>query len=233
MDERTLYGGKDPRNVPAYTPREAAQFLDVPESTVRAWCFGQADPVRGTRFRRVIRAAAPKERLLSFSNLVELFVLASLRRRHRVNLSDVRRLIDVIRKETRSDSPLADSTLASDEAGRLFVEWAGRVFNVSNEWQQEMVPVVRQYLRRVERDEHGVPVRLYPFTTRNVDDERRTVVIDPRVAFGRPCIVGTSVPVVSLIERFEAGDRIVDLAEDFGLRTDVVEEAVRFDRRAA
>lgn len=71
------------------------------------------------------------------------------------------------------------------------------------------------------------------FTTRDVSDDRRSVVIDPRISFGRPCLTETSVPIVSLIERFEAGDRISALARDFGVARDLVEEAVGFDRRAA
>jgi uncharacterized protein (DUF433 family) len=227
-----IYGGKDPRDLPAYTAAEAAQFVRVPNSTVRAWCFGQAVPSRDSHFKPVLLAADPRGRMLSFKNLVELFVLASLTRRHRVRLGDVRTLVRRMRERGSSKHPLADATLSSDEAGQLFVEEAGHVLNVSARWQEEMKPIVAEHLRRVERDAHGIPRKLFPFTTTRLEDTRRPVVIDPRVSFGQPCLAGTGIPVVNVVERWEAGDDIGSIARDYGRPPNDVEEAIRFLRAA-
>jgi hypothetical protein len=114
-------------------------------STLRAWCLGQQSWNRTNRFHAVVQIADMKERLLSFRNLIELHVLSSLRR-HAVPLKDVRRFVARFRRELGSEHPLADASLSDDGAGRLFVDIAGKVFNVSAEWQQEMQPVVESYL---------------------------------------------------------------------------------------
>lgn len=228
---REIYGGRDPRDLPAYTPPEAARYLHVPPSTLRAWCFGQDSWNRSNRFQPVVEVADVENRLLSFRNLVELHVLSSIRRRD-VPLRYIRELVARFREEFSSDHPLADANLATDGAGQLLVEIAGRVFNVSREWQQEMRPIVDRYLRRIARDPEGVPIKLFPFTTSRTDDERMPVVIDPRLQFGRPCLVGTGIPVDVLVERFEAGDTIDLLAEDYGRDRQEIEEAIRFDHRA-
>ncbi len=170
--------------------------------------------------------------MLSFKNLVELFVLAALTRRHRVRLGDVRELVGRLKERGRSKHPLADATLASDDAGQLFLEEAGHVLNVTAGWQTEMEPIVAEHLRRIERDKHGIPLKLFPFTTTRLDDPRRPVVIDPRVSFGQPCLAGTGVPVVNLVERWEAGDDIASLAEDYGRKAAEVEEAIRYLKAA-
>jgi uncharacterized protein (DUF433 family) len=59
------------------------------------------------------------------------------------------------------------------------------------------------------------------------------VVVDPRRAFGRPVIAGTSVPVTDIRGRFDAGDSIGTLAGDYDLRADQIEEALRAAPKAA
>ncbi len=95
-----------------------------------------------------------------------------------------------------------------------------------------MKEIISVYLRRIERDATGVPIKLYPFTRRSEseaapDSDPRIVVMNPSVSFGRPVIVGTGIPVVSIYERYQAGDSVASLARDFNLATGAIEEAIR------
>jgi hypothetical protein len=38
---KELYGGQDPRLIPAYSVEEAAHHLQLPRARVRAWVFGR------------------------------------------------------------------------------------------------------------------------------------------------------------------------------------------------
>jgi hypothetical protein len=91
---------QDLREVPAYTIAEAAGYLRLPKSTLRAWLVGQPYHVGEVRkfFRPVIDIADPKHRSLSFINLVEAFVLAGLRRQHTVPLPKVRKAVEYLRR---------------------------------------------------------------------------------------------------------------------------------------
>jgi len=118
----------------------------------------------------------------------------------------------------------------------LFVEELDRILNVSRHGQVEMGELIRVHLQRIERDPHGVPIKLYPFTRKQPRKESlKSVVMDPRIAFGRPVLVGTAVPTTVLADRFKAGDSLNDLAEDYGAQPQAIEEAIRceFDRRQA
>ena len=46
-------------------------------------------------------------------------------------------------------------------------------------------------------------------------DAPTPVEMDPRIAFGRPVLVGRGVPTAVLADRFKAGDTMTELAADF------------------
>lgn len=62
MTKIDLYRGRDPRDVPTYGIGEAANYLRLPPTTLRAWVTGSTG---------VIPLASTRPPLLSFWNLVE------------------------------------------------------------------------------------------------------------------------------------------------------------------
>jgi uncharacterized protein (DUF433 family) len=95
-----------------------------------------------------------------------------------------------------------------------------------------MKEIIGVYLKRIERDARGLPIKLYPFT-RDTQAEAapvsdpRVVVMNPIISFGRPIIAGTGIPVAAIYERYKAGDSVADLADDFRLGIGAIEEAIR------
>jgi uncharacterized protein (DUF433 family) len=86
--------------------------------------------------------------------------------------------------------------------------------------------LINLHIERIEiKDE--MPVRLYPFSRDPSPDVPRFVLIDPEIRFGRPTVKGA--PTDVLIERWRAGDSPQDLADDYGLTTEEVEEALRYE----
>ena len=211
----------DPRDVPAYTVGEAAHYLGVPKSTLRSWFAGQ----RG--FRPVIRPADARNLGLSFSNLVEAYVLTAIRRRHHVALSTIRRGLDYLVRKLGAKRPLLEKEFATNGVD-LFVDHLGDIVNISRDGQVEMADLIRAYLERVDRDAKGLPIKLYPFMRNQAPREQpRTVVIDPRVSFGRPVIAGTGIPTAALAEQFKAGDSVHTLAKEYGADEEAVWDAIR------
>jgi len=60
----------------------------------------------------------------------------------------------------------------------------------------------------------------------------RPIVIDPTIAFGRPVVDRSFVSTRSILERIDAGESIDDVANDYELSVEAVEEAVLFERAA-
>src|SRR5438132_998305 len=76
MQANNLYGGQDPREMPAYSIPEAAHYLQIPPSTLRSWTKGWRYPTRAGEKRSaplITPPAAPEQGplLLSFVNVVE------------------------------------------------------------------------------------------------------------------------------------------------------------------
>ena len=217
------------RRPPAYSYVEAAHYLNLPPSTLSSWFRGQAytqdDQVR--QFRPVIRLDGQAGKGLSFLNLVEAHVLAAIRREHRIPLQKVRNALEYVKKKLGIERPLADARFETDGVD-LFVRELEKLVNVSREGQLKIEPAIRSFLRRIKRDPDGIPIKLYPFTRKSLStDEPAPIEIDPRVAFGRPVLIGRAVPTAVLADRFKAGDLLADLTEDYDTSTQNIEEAIR------
>jgi uncharacterized protein (DUF433 family) len=225
-----IYAGRRPEDVPAYTLREAARLVSVPRSTLRAWVMGRTFPKRGGpgRSPRIIVPAVADGSFLSFTNVVEAHVLSALRKKHELELEAIRKAVRYVHEKLEVERPLAMEQFKTDGVS-LFVERFGALIDAGAEGQIAMREVLAAYLERIEYD-RGRAIRFFPL---HRESAPRLVVVDPRRAFGRPVIVGTSVPVVDIRARFDAGDGIEELARDYELSVDRIEEALRAAPKAA
>jgi uncharacterized protein (DUF433 family) len=223
-----FHGSVDPREMPAYGIVDASHYLLIPTATLRSWVLGRKYPTqRGEKlFRPVIQLADLTKPRLSFLNLIEAHVLDAIRREHEIPLPKVRIALEYLQKKSYSNHPLADHAFETDGID-LFVEKYGQLINVSQSGQVAMKECLKAYLKRIERDAKGVPIRLYPFTRKRSFDEPRAVVIDPHISFGRPVLAGTGIVTAIIAERYKAGESIADLANDYGRNSLEIEEAIR------
>ena len=220
----------DYREYLAYTITEAAHYLAVPPATIRNWTMG-----RGA-FGPLIEVQSHTPALLSFLNLTELHVLAAIRREHQVNMHGVRKAIQHLAEHAErafdKRHPLISHDLETDGPD-LVTEYYGDLVNGSQEGQTVMREIISAALHRIERDNAGVPIKLYPFTRSATTSAPTMIVIDPRLSGGRPVINGTGLAIQFIAERYKAGESIRDLANDYGCRSAEIEEAIRYELQAA
>jgi uncharacterized protein (DUF433 family) len=88
--------------------------------------------------------------------------------------------------------------------------------------------LVRDYLKRIAYGSDGWAAQLQLPTY-----HRAQVVVDPQRAFGLPMLVHGGARVEDLVDRFVAGDDLDDIADDFGVPRDEVEDVIRVATRAA
>lgn len=222
-------GGRDPRELPAYPITEAAHYLRLPPTTLRCWVLGRSwHDGHGdtTALEPLVEIASRAPHILSFANVVECHVLKAMRRVHNIPMQRIRRALDWLDKRYPSPHPLLDRQFATDGLD-LFVEYYGELIKLGREPQLMMKSVLETYLKRIKRDRHGVPIKLYPFTRVAEDEDPGSIEIDARVAFGRPVLRGTGIPTQALAERYTAGESVDELAEDYGRSREEIEEAIR------
>jgi uncharacterized protein (DUF433 family) len=225
-----IYGGKDARETPAYPLSEVAKYLGLPNSTLRAWCVGQPYRTKSGR----ARFFAPLIRLvddtgmLSYSNFVEAHVLRALRRE--ISLPKIREALHrILADDPDSAHPLAEYQFATMGID-LFVEHLSKLVNMTRGGQLGLRECLEGYLRRIKRDPAGHVATLYPLPGgKPLLDWPETVAMNPKVAFGRPVIAGTSIPTSAIVKRITAGETIPQLAEDYDRSTDEIFEAVRWE----
>ncbi len=212
----------DRRSVAAYDAVDAARYARMPKSTLRAWFLGQA------KFERVLVPASTTPLMLSFFNLAEAHVLNAIRRRHEVPLKQVRAALQTLAERYPSTKyPLISRAFLTDGVD-LFVEEFGEIVNISRGERQHLQHVLESHVRRIDFSTGDLPVRLFPFSSASFDEsERRSIVIDPNIAFGRRVIFGTGIRTEIVAERYAAGERMEDLADDYGRTLDEIEDAIR------
>ena len=219
---------QDVRELSAYGVPEAAHYLLVPRATLRSWVAGMSYRSDGERrfFKPVIQPAATSPVALSFINLIEAHVLAAIRRKHRVDMKAVRRAIEFLKDQFGSKRPLADHKFETDGVN-LFISHYGDFISVSQGGQLAVRDLLKAHLRRIDRDDKGLPLRLYPFTRVDETEQPKNIVIDPFISFGKAVITGTGISTDIVAERFKAGESADELASDYGCAREKIEEAIR------
>ncbi len=223
-----IYGETDPRDVPTYKVSEAARYLRIPVRTVRSWVARRRYPTTQTQGQQSCAPLIPlaDSSLLSFINLVEIHVLRAIRKHHKIQLDKVRVALDYLESQLQVTHPLAHSEFRTDGID-LFVDRYGTLINVSLAGKRILKELLTAHLERIEPDDTGLAMKLYPFTRCQETNSLRLVVIDPRIAFGQLVIVGTGIPTKIVAERYVAGDSLDELADDYNCHRNLIEEAIR------
>ena len=223
----------DPRNQPAYPLSEAARYLKLPTATLRAWTLGRPYPTAQGKghFHALIRPAIAHPLALSFYNLIEAHVLRALRTDHGVSIKALRKAVDFAEQELGVDRLLLRPELRS-KAGHLFLDRYGQLINLSASGQLAMRHVLDAHLARVSWDRARFPFRLHPFLMGDVTSAAMPIAIDPAISFGRPVVLSRGISTAAIVARIDAGETPADLADDYGLTTADVEQAVLYERAA-
>ncbi len=210
---------------PVYGITEAAQYLRVPLNTLRYWVHG------GGPVPALIRLAGSEPSRLSFMNLLECYMLSSMRAIYDVRIPKVRKSLATLAKYVQHRHPLVEQAFQTDRRD-LFIEHVGKVVNLSKDEQILIPGVMELYLERIERDPKGL-FKLYPFVMERTANEPRLILINPAVGFGKPVIAGTGISTAVVSSRFNARESVPDLASEYGVSPKQIEEAIRWEQRTA
>jgi uncharacterized protein (DUF433 family) len=225
-----LYEGRDPRDIPAYSFREVALSIGVPASTVRAWCLGQSN------FKPLLKMPSEwnEYHALSFFNLIEMQVIAELRREHNVSMARVRAALRFLAKNVPVPHPLVEKEISVTPNQRVYIVHDERHIDISAGGQWPLDAVVLSLLRRVHRGHNGIlaffPRVARPQSSSLSEDEYAPIMVDPEICFGRPVIAGSGIPTDVIGDRYLGGDQPRKMAEDYDLSEEQIRAALRFER---
>lgn len=224
----------DPAEIGIYTIAEVSRFVGANPETVRRWAHGRRFTQRdGSRGATSPLLETPRNGLLCFYNLVEVYLIHVLRKgledELKLPMPRVRRCLENLRRIGGSERhPLARQRFLSDGI-TLYLDRVGELVDLQVPQQRLIQDYVRLQARRIEWDRSGVAVR-YRIWTPAIADGIGNVVCSPRVGFGRPTIDGVATAVI--LERFNGGESPEQLADDYGLDVGKIIEAIRCESRA-
>ena len=224
---KTVKRYEDRREAPRYTSAEVARYLRLPESTLRAWFFGQ------TNFRPFFVPADSGRGLLSFYNLVEAYALSWAKQRHdELRPARIRHALEYVRERLpQYKRPLVTKRFSTDgkflfiqdlEDGEPRIDPDAATINASR-WGQLLLPSMTEILELIEYDESDLARLVSPVHGRNV------VVINPLLSSGRPVVRGTGVLASIIHQRAKkAGEPIERLATDYNLTSGQIQAAIDY-----
>jgi uncharacterized protein (DUF433 family)/DNA-binding transcriptional MerR regulator len=165
------------------------------------------------------RQVPGRELYLTFEDLVSMRVIASLRAAG-VTFPKIRIAEEWLRQHTGKRRPFASEAMWT-EASDVFSEMQTRVIAASRRGQYAM-DFLRQYLIPVRglRYQDNVAVSWEPSPS---------ILLDPLIQFGAPCIKGTRIPTRTLWGMVEAGDSPDFVARNFGIEETAVHMAVNWE----
>lgn len=223
----------DSRAMPRYTAAEAAGYLGLPESTIRAWFFGMPT---GTKAKR--RWFAPfltpaSDELLSFYDMASAHVLLAMKKQG-VSSEDLRGVVESLRVDRRFDEryPLLGRSFYLFGRKVVTKEAGKRLMRSRRGSQYGIRQVLDKFMSRLDFDKEKMPVRIRPLRTVR-ERGKGFIVIDPKVATGRPVVRGTGIVAEIIARRKKSGESVARLAKDYGITRRAVEEAIKYYPKAA
>jgi uncharacterized protein (DUF433 family) len=232
----TAEGDKTPKHEPytepAYSLAEAARYLKLSPATLRSWFLGRDYPTaRGmTQFAPVLRLAGKNPPALSFWNLIEAHVLRSLRTAHGIPLIGVRKALSYAERQLGIPDLLRREELRTSGKD-LFLSRYGELINLSASGQLAMRAMLEAHLQRIEWGPLGSAIRLYPFLGEGAG-HAKPILIDPTISFGRPVVRDAYISTRTIVDRIDAGEGVEEIARDYQVTTEAIEEAVLYERAA-
>lgn len=205
--------------LPNYQVQEAARYAQTSPQTIRHW--QAADDL----IQRAISSRDPRA-ALSYMQLIEIAVVAAFRKAG-ISLKNIRAARDYIAVKLKSEFPFAEYDFKTN--GRtILMDYAqvdkkagkGKLLDATRQGQLVWEEIVAARLKEFEYDK-ALALRWH------VAGRGEPIIIDPRVSFGAPNIKG--VPTWIIKGRWDSGEAINDIAEDFKLSKKLVTDGLRFE----
>jgi uncharacterized protein (DUF433 family) len=209
-----------------YPVAMAAKLIAENPTKVRAWIDGYPNSDAHPIIRRQLPPINGRT-VLGFLDLIEA---RFVRHFDHLGLSpqSIRRVADKLRERHDTDHPFATNKRFHTDGSAIIMETVTaeekRMLNLMND-NFEMNAIIEPSLFHNVLYADDLAYRWHP-----VDDLQR-IVLDPKFAFGRPVVENAWVPTDTLFGAFEAEGSVENVADDFELDKEAVEQAIAFEER--
>jgi Uncharacterized conserved protein len=207
--------------VPNYRIREAARYAHLSSQTVAKWHSSPGSNRKSTLSMK------DKGASLSYLQLIEVAVVASFRKAG-VTLKKIEAAREYLAKQLQEEFPFAAYRFKTD-GKELWMDYAQFEANAGDKTllaasrggQLAWGDIIGRLQEFDYENDDGLAIRWH------VAGRDENIVIDPRIQFGAPSVEG--VATWAFKGRWEAGEDLDDIADDFGVSNSDVLAALRFE----
>jgi uncharacterized protein (DUF433 family) len=207
--------------VPNYRIREAARYAHLSAQTVAKW-HTKPGANRSSTLSTKDKGAA-----LSYLQLVEVAVVASFRKAG-VSLKKIKDAREYLAKQLEAEFPFASYSFKTD-GKELWMDYAQfeadhgdkTLLAASKGGQLAWGDIIGRLQEFDYENNCGLAIRWH------VAGRDENVIIDPTIQFGSPSVEG--VATWAFKGRWEAGESVDEIADDFGVANSDVVAALRFE----
>ncbi|MFF7344754.1 DUF433 domain-containing protein [Streptomyces antimycoticus] len=197
------------------TQAETSEYLRIPSSTLSRWLEGRA---AGAPLVHSVEVSRPRQPSVPFIGVAEAYVLHSLRSLG-LRLHEIREAAEAVRRTFDTPYGLVSKRIATDGID-IFIDHGLGDLRRARDNQVPIHEVVSDYLRYLTwdaNDDFPSSLRLpqYPETV--------PVVIDPRFGRGLPVVAANRVPVQAVVDLWDAGESVEDIAYEYDMSPEEVE----------
>lgn len=224
-----LYSASEAARIASY-----ATNVKLASDTVRRWVNGYSFR-RGDKQKfsdRIISSLISLDDtyVLSFAEVVELLYIAAFKREG-LSMKVIRRIHEIAKRELKSEHPFATRRFYTDgknilwELGRFDADIPdGRDHIIEDICSRHIVieEVVRPFFRKLDYI-NDIASAFWPL------GRDRSVLIDPRISFGRSVEKSSGVPTETLYSAHKAGDSLETIADWFEAPFAGVQDAIEYE----
>jgi uncharacterized protein (DUF433 family) len=164
---------------------------------------------------------------LSYLQLIEVAVVAAMRRGG-ILLNEIRATRAFMQDRFKAEHPFAEYRFKHDGRSLWLSDTDipglrgrhGHLVRTGRHGQLAWSSIIGR-LNEFEYERKGIVIRWH------VGGEGSAVVIDPRISYGTPNVRG--VPTWVIKGRWDAGEELQEIADDFGLKDRAVSDALKFE----
>ena len=206
--------------IPNYKIRDAARYAHLSSQTVANWHTRPGSNKKATLSTKATGAA------LSYLQLIEVAVVASFRKTG-LSLKKIKSAREYLGTQLQAEYPFAEYRFKTD-GKELWMDYAQiealggdkTLLSASQNGQLAWTDIIGK-LQEFEYEDDGLAIKWH------VAGIERDIVIDPRIQFGAPAIDG--VPTWVFKGRWDAGEHLDEIADDFGVPNSAVTQALQFE----
>jgi uncharacterized protein (DUF433 family) len=224
------------KTMPAYTLADVARYVGASDQTLRAWFRGRSQitsksgGLRRAEVKPILPTDAGPREPLSFLDLIEAHMLFSLRNAYKFPMHKVREAAEYVASLQGSLTLLAHKDFIHDEKN-LFLGQDSTLLSLTERGQMADRGILSQGLKQVEYGSDGYADEFFP---NNIGGKpQHAFVVNPHFNFGRLSVARLRVGADAMAERINAGEKIADIAEDYGATEGEIVEAIKWHVRLA